>query len=557
MTLYLDSLQPLLPDDIRKQLDHALLPEIKTIVDTILRLAVGASAPRSCVLSGWEDLQPRAFRIMDDLKRGERPLPSQKRPREDDGSDSSDAKRSKTSDADAVSPAPPAADDPCVFALHGVSVTTPVRKKVTLAVHRASIRLTHPTTGKDEYPPIPLASLQRAFLLPTRGKPKPHWSVVLLSSDVPAPVPKGPASPATAAAAQLVFGLDATLPAPLATSAETHAKGAPSLPALRAFLAALPVPAAEPSAALFKSAVAAPPPGPDGVPAAGTGAGAYRGAKEGTLWFLDRGVLWDGKPCEFFALEHLAPAETHGGETVVQGVRTLSATGRTCSVLIRRVVQGQADKAKGKGKAEQEGDDGEESEDEVEVVEVDFGMVDGKEQEPIARWIKSRKHLFGRAAVEAPGGSSGPDANTKGKGKGKETAEAAKTHDEDPRAEDTEDEEDEDFTMSSDDEEDSGSESNEDSDASQDEQGDGDDGEGNTSDEETGDEAEAEGEDEDEVEELDPAHHPLLRPGAMPRMSKAAVDAVVGMVEQDMMGGGRRTAAADSEEEDEEDELDE
>ena len=56
------------------------------------------------------------------------------------------------------------------------------------------------------------------------------------------------------------------------------------------------------------------------------------------------------------------------------------------------------------------------------------------------------------------------------------------------------------------------------------------------------------------MEELDPAHHPLLRPGAMPRMSRAAVDAVVGMVEQDLMGGARRGMQADDESE-EEDEL--
>src|SRR5262249_26777516 len=60
MTLYFDSLQPLLPDDIRKQLDHALLPEVKTIVETLLRLAVGAEAPTTGALPGWAELQSRA-----------------------------------------------------------------------------------------------------------------------------------------------------------------------------------------------------------------------------------------------------------------------------------------------------------------------------------------------------------------------------------------------------------------------------------------------------------------------------------------------------------------
>ena len=66
--------------------------------------------------------------------------------------------------------------------------------------------------------------------------------------------------------------------------------------------------------------------------------------------------------------------------------------------------------------------------------------------------------------------------------------------------------------------------------------------------------SEGEDDDDDEVQELNPKHHPLLQPGAMPRMSRAAVEAVVGMVEQDLMGGGKRTAAADSEDEDEEEE---
>ena len=218
MTLYLDSLRPLLPLDVRTQLDHALLPEIKTIVDTLLRLAVGAEAPSSCLLTGWDELQPRAFKIVDDLKRGEHPHPSHKRAREDDAG-SLDTKRAKTDGAPAPAPIAPAEDDdPLVFSLHGISVSAPIRKKVNVGVHRASIRLTHPATRADEYPPIPLAAVRRAFLLPTRGRPKPHWSVVLLSSDAPAPAPRGPAAARDSAAAQLVFGLDATLAAPLTTT---------------------------------------------------------------------------------------------------------------------------------------------------------------------------------------------------------------------------------------------------------------------------------------------------------------------------------------------------
>jgi hypothetical protein len=48
---------------------------------------------------------------------------------------------------------------------------------------------------------------------------------------------------------------------------------------------------------------------------------------------------------------------------------------------------------------------------------------------------------------------------------------------------------------------------------------------------------------EESEEELQEKHHPLMRQGAMPRMSKAAIDAVVDMMNEDTMGG--------SEEEDE------
>ncbi|KAI1797269.1 hypothetical protein LXA43DRAFT_404996 [Ganoderma leucocontextum] len=553
MTLYLDSLQPLLPDDIRKQLDHSLLPEIKTIVETLLRLAVGAEAPKVGALPDWAELQPRASKIVDDLKRSEYTRPGQKRPRDDDSTMSS--KRARTDDAP-----PPAADDDDsrVYSLHGISVSTPIRKKVNIDIHRSSIRLTNPASHKEEYLPIPLSTLRRAFLLPTRGKSKPHWSVVLLSSDVPTPLPKGAAAAKDkdTTSPQLVFGLDATLTAVLTTSTAdsiaTHPKGQPSLPALRTFLSHLPVPTHEPSTAVFRSAAGS----QEGSGVAGVEA--YRGAKEGTLWFLDDGVLWDGKPCEFFALQHLAPASKgQGGDQVFDGVRTLTATGRTCSVILRRIgsggspANGQATAVDGKAKGKK-ADAMDEDADEVsgdekdEAVDVDFGMVDGREQEPIGRWIKARRNRFGRVtdpSATADGDAAGPSSDAKGKGK-------AVAREADPRNEDTDDEEDDDFEVTGTDvsDEDSGTESE--SDASEDE-GEGD--EANASDEATGDEMDA------EEEELDPKHHPLLRPGAMPRMSRAAVEAVVGMVEQDMMGGGRRGggAAGDSDEdEDEEDELD-
>jgi len=105
---------------------------------------------------------------------------------------------------------------------------------------------------------------------------------------------------------------------------------------------------------------------------------------------------------------------------------------------------------------------------------------------------------------------------------------------------DSDDEEDADFKLgdSEDDGEGSDSASN-----------DGSDNDGSGEDDDVdGSDVDAEGEDEEEEEELKPENHPLLRPGAMPKMSRAAVDMVVGMMEQDLVGG--------PEEGDDEDELD-
>lgn len=60
-------------------------------------------------------------------------------------------------------------------------------------------------------------------------------------------------------------------------------------------------------------------------------------------------------------------------------------------------------------------------------------------------------------------------------------------------------------------------------------------------------------EEEEEEEEFDPTHHPLLRPGAMPKMSKAALEMAVGIVENDLVGGSAQ--GRDGPEEEEEDEL--
>ena len=61
--------------------------------------------------------------------------------------------------------------------------------------------------------------------------------------------------------------------------------------------------------------------------------------------------------------------------------------------------------------------------------------------------------------------------------------------------------------------------------------------EGGSGDEHLSDEdVDADMEDLDHEGELDPAKHPLLQPGAMPRMSRAALEMAVGVVENAFFG---------------------
>ncbi|KAI0063366.1 hypothetical protein BV25DRAFT_1869834 [Artomyces pyxidatus] len=462
-TPYLSALLEVLPHAYASDAITLLqAPHTAQLVDTLLRLTCpSGSAPSypSSMLS--------AVASSSSQKRKRTPSPA-----------ASTSKKPKPTDD----------DDPPLYTLHALSVTAPVRKKLDITLHTHTLRLTHPSTGAIEAS-FPRPALRRAFLLPTRGKSKPHWTVVLMSADTP-PLPKAKNAAPTAGGApvfQVVFGVDAVPTAAFRTTAHPappteHAKASATHAPLRAFLAHLPA-----ACALLEPATCVP---------------AYRGAKDAGLWFLRSGVLGE-TPYEFFALGDLLQDEESGREAV----RVVSATGRLCSVVITR-------------KPEDEEEEGEETE---------FGMIDGKEMGGIKEWVRVHKAEFGKAA----GGKDGA-----GKGKGEEEDQDGKVDSED---------EDSDFEVSSD-EEDGGSPS-----SSSDESGSGGKQSGsasaNESDEEGGGGESGDEEDEDE-EKLDPKHHPLMRPGAVPRMSRAAMDAAVGMVVGDMMGG------ADSGEDEDDDELD-
>jgi hypothetical protein len=176
------------------------------------------------------------------------------------------------------------------------------------------------------------------------------------------------------------------------------------------------------------------------------------------------------------------------------GVRLVRVTGRTCTVTPTR-----------RNGELGGGDEGEEG------VESVFGMVDGREQPGINQWVRQHRHLFGKKKVVAVVAEKRGSAV-------------------DNKAQDDSDDDDDDFQVHSEDS-DGGSPSSDSSDES-----------GEVSEGGSGsDNSEGSGDEEDEGR-LKEKNHPLLRPGAMPRMSRmsrGAIESVISMMEEDFVGGSR------------------
>ncbi|OAX34704.1 hypothetical protein K503DRAFT_747018 [Rhizopogon vinicolor AM-OR11-026] len=513
-TPYLDALSSHFPQQCSSIMASLSSEQARSTVDTLLAFASGGECPKDVSPQGqleWARKQPDAMRAIQDMhvqkctKRG--------RAASTDGEGvGSEVKRQKTTDV--------LEDDRPIFTLPSISTTSPVRKKVDITIHEKTIRFVNPSSRAVEAA-IPLSSLSRAFLVPTRGKAKQHWTVVILSSDVPE---KGKAT--TSNPHQIIFGLDAISTSKFDTtsysgssapSTSTVTKGDETLAPLREFLTHLPIPALEASATVFRSACATPKSGHSAA-----GVDAYLAAKQGTLWFFDSGILWgESKPCEFWAVGDLVPKD---------GVRMISATGRTCSVILGRKAppSTSTDDPKGEDDVGAGGGD---------IVETEFSMVDGREQDPINAWVRQRKHLMGKGSAPP---SPKPEQGTSGKKTSpqEQPSTGGATAANGPAWDDS-DSDDEDYENSS---EDIGNSSSSDSEAS-DRGSSGNLEDGSEEEDNGGSDAVGEESGEESEEELQEKHHPLMRPGAMPRMSKAAIDVVVDMVNEDMMGG--------SEEEDE------
>ncbi|KAG2133814.1 uncharacterized protein EDB93DRAFT_1212319 [Suillus bovinus] len=510
-TPYLDALSTHFPAECSSIIDSLSSEQARSAVDMLLAFASGGECPTDMSALGqlgWARDQPAAMRAIQDLavqkgtKRG-------RAASTDEEGGGSNSKRQKTTDV--------LEDDRPIFTLPSISTTSPVRKKVDITIHEKTIRFVNPSSRAVEAS-IPLSSILRAFLVPTRGKAKQHWTVVMLSSDVPE---KGKAT--TSNPHQIIFGLDAISASKFDTtsysdsstpSTSTVAKGEETLFVLREFLTHLPISLLEASATIFRSACATPKSGH-----CAAGVDAYFAAKPGTLWFFDSGILWgESKPCEFWAVSDLIPKD---------GVRLISATGRTCSVILGRKISPSAEDHNSK--------EGDKEDVEGDIIETEFSMVDGREQDPINAWARQRKHLFGK------GSASSPSKATSGKKAAavEEPPIGGNTATNGPAWDDSDSDDDDYEIASSEDIDNSSSSDSEVSDIGSGSQPD----DGSDEEENRGSDANVEESGEESEEELQEAHHPLLRPGAMPKMSRATINAVVDMVNEDMMEG--------SEEEDE------
>ncbi|KAF5353512.1 hypothetical protein D9756_007888 [Leucocoprinus leucothites] len=522
------AISPHLPEPVLNGLRSTPVDELA--LDNLVRLISGAEpSPHSTsdVRAEWSAKQTSIAALLSSFGRSD-----SKRSREDTEAGTA-TKRPRLSPPETTSTSESTTDTGrLVYSLQPVSATAPVRKKVEINIRENAIIFLNSATKAPEGPPIPLSILRRAFLLPTRGKTKPHWTVVILSSDYQPITARG--KPATATSdekPQIIFGVDAKLNAALEvttydaegkSTTTTHARNTESLPILRQFLTQLHIPILEPSLSVFKSAV----PGlsknvnPDGVP----GIEAYRSAKPGSLWFMHEGILWgESKPCEFWAVEDLI------GKT--EGLKIIGGIGKTCSVILTRRSRPPSQDKDAGDKNTSEGATADDEPEEDLGEETEFSMVDSKEKEGIDKWVKEHRHIFGTAGGRTPVEDSSKPEKVVPTG-------PLTIH---SLANEIDSSDDEDFAASSDDDSaGSGDSNSEDS---------GDEDEDETSEAEEGGEGEDDarsGASDEEEEGLDFKHHPLLRAGRLPRMSKAAMDVAVGMVVDDMVG---------SDEEEEVDEL--
>ena len=458
----------------------------RLLIDSIVRLCTDSPPPNQTSETEWKSSQVQIAALLRQLNANQSTEDSMttKRARED----SDDAPlASKKAKLDEVSPVE---DDPPVFTLHSISVSSPVRKKADVTVHRLTLRLTSPSNNNENlFPPIPIRILRLAFLVPTPGKSKPYLTAIIMS-DI-----------SSSAESSVIFGCDATAPAAQATTKypddkKIHPKGSSTKQLIHSLFAYFPqgsdglVDLYEPKADDFASS------------SGSQSIDAFIGAKDGHLHFFKRGVLWgERKPCMWFPVED------------IRDMSTRSATGRAFSLGI--VTRAKKDSTSNGSAADDDDNDDEPLEEEV-LETTEFSLIDAKESDAVKAWIAAHRQDFSKANPStSPSQASGrhisisnsaPLASASSKGVPLTQA-----------AFDESDSEDQDFALSGSD----------------------DDG-GSGSSESSEDEEDAEARDDDEDDDADPTAgggdrngvHRLREPGAVPRMSNAAMDVAVGMVKE-------------------------
>ncbi|KAH9056840.1 hypothetical protein EDB87DRAFT_1566023 [Lactarius vividus] len=516
-TPYLDALLDAVPDDaIPLDLKTASTSHsVPKFVDTALRLASGGSSRQdddARLRDAWPQIQASLQHALHALgsppthakrKRSSSPAqapPTNKKPKHEEEEDGE--------------------EDPPHLTLHALSATAPVRHKVDITLHARSLHLAHATTGAS-VARCARAALTRAFLLPTRARATgaPQWTALLLAGDAPTPTPsvasrknsgagagagKGVAKGKEKVSARFELACSVPEAGKVPHLTPHHTSATPS--------SLHPTPST-PHQALLSLLSSLSPSTTGACPAPklvqierGTrlaGITAFRGARETSLWFLDgAGILSDTRPAEFWALADLARGD--------EGVRVLSATGRTCTVIIARYPPPSTVPTEG-------------SEEEDEGEETEFQMIDGKEREGIMEWVRKHKSAFGIAVAQGAE-AGGPSAGAEGGVVARGDSDSDSNFEQESGGSD-------DGSPSS-----SGSSSN---------PGEHEGGEETGADGSAEGSAEAESDDDEgdneEIVELDPKRHPLLRAaaaGAIPKMSRAAVDVAVGLVVDDLVGRG-------------------
>ena len=332
-------------------------PDSALIVEAILLLCAGAPCPPwvtpQPLPDEWNTARTRLLSAFENLAPNE--AASLKRPR---GSDPSEPLTTTTKKPKLIDDS----DDPPIFTLHGISFTSPIRKKADITVRRITLRFTDPKDPTSNIcDPIPIRKFRRGFLVSTPGKTKPHWTAIIL--------PENPNDQS------VIFGCDAAATTPQSTTKypfppQLHVKGTPTKPLIHSLFAYFPsgadglVDLYEPKPADFRSALSN-----------GQSVDAYIGAKDGHLHFFSNGVLWgEKKPCLWFPLEDIVDMHT--------GV----SSGRSLTLYVSIKPKSQVSGANLAG--------GIEGVEDGPLEMHDFSLIDSKEEAPIRKWITDHKQQF-------------------------------------------------------------------------------------------------------------------------------------------------------------------